>query len=619
MENKNLFQEFPATSTQEWKDKIVKDLKGADYKKLLWKTGEGFETQPFYRSEDINELPHIEVLPGEFPFIRGNNVESNKWLIRQDIVVKDVAVSNKKALEIRMKGIDSLGFIFNNAQDVSQDDMEQLLQNIRADVMELNFISDHPVAVLKGFDALAKKYNRDLDKIRGSVNYDPLGKLTQHGQFNVSEEADMNVLAELFEAGTHLENVHYISVNAEVFHNAGSGIVSEMAFALASGAQYLQWFSDKGLDIDRAASAIRFNFAVGGNYFMEVAKFRALRYLWAKIVNAYGINDVEYAKMFIHCSNSSWNKTLYDPYGNLLRTTTETMSSLIGGVDSMCVLPFNAVYEESNEISERIARNQQLILKGEAHFNEVVDPAAGSYFVENLTDQLIQQSWKLFLEVDEKGGYIEAFKQGFIQQKVKSEASEKDKLIAQRRKSILGTNQFPNINEHLENINPIVFGGIESNDTAYEKLSPYRAAQAFESLRYQTDQYAQNHPRPKAWMFTYGNLAMRKARSQFAGNFFGCAGYEIIDNPGFSSIDEGIAAAKAEQAEVVVLCSSDAEYADMALPVFEALKDEAIIVLAGYPGDLIDSLKARGFSNFIHIKTNVLEELKRYQQLLGIK
>ncbi len=620
MDNKKLFQEFPATSTQDWKDKIIKDLKGADYdKKLVWKTGEGFNAQPFYRGEDIQELSHTEVLPGEFPYLRGNRLANNQWLVRQDLQVKDLKQSNKKALDIRMKGVDSLGFVFENGYKPNQEDLEKLLNHLRADVLELNFTSENPVEVLQALDGLAKKYNRDLDQIKGSVNYDPLGQLSVSGSFKISEEADMSVLGDLFKAGTHLPNVHRLTVNADVFHNAGSGIVSEMAFALASASQYMQWFADNKYDIDQAAASIRFHFSVGSNYFMEVAKFRALRFLWSKIANAFGISHVEHAKMFIHCSNSTWNKTIYDPYANMLRTTTETMSSLIGGVDSMAVLPFNAVYEDSTEFSERIARNQQLILKGEAHFNEVVDPAAGSYYVENLTDQLIKKAWDLFLEVDELGGYIEALKQGFIQKKIREEADIKNNKIAQRRQSILGTNQFPNINEQLDNIAEEVLGQTDQSSNEYEALPAYRAAQAFENLRYQTDQYSKNNKRPSAWMFTYGNLAMRKARSQFAGNFFGCAGYEVVDNPGFKTLEDGIAAAKKDKPEIIVLCSSDAEYADIAIHVYEALKDSCTIVLAGYPKELMDELKAKGLTNFIHVKSNVLEELKRYQNILGIQ
>jgi methylmalonyl-CoA mutase len=348
---------------------------------------------------------------------------------------------------------------------------------------------------------------------------------------------------------------------------------------------------------------------------MEIAKFRAARYLWSKIVNAYGLSDSDNATMFIHCTNTQFNKTVYDPYVNMLRSTTETMSAVLGGIDSMTVLPFNAIFEESTNFSERIARNQQLILKGESYFDKVVDPAAGSYYIENLTNNIIHETWKLFLEVQEKGTYLEAFKQGYILRKIKEEASAKDLEIAQRKRSILGTNQYPNNIEVLLNIDEDIFK--ETNDTGI--LKPYRGALEFEKIRYKTDKYAVKNTRPRAWMYTFGNLAMLKARSQFAGNFFGCAGFEIIDNNVFTSLADGINTAKKIKPEIIVICSSDEEYAEIALPIFEALKNESIIVLAGYPVDLAEKLKTAGMANFIHLKSNVIEELKKYQALVGIK
>lgn len=615
MDDKKLFQEFPPITTEQWKEKIVKDLKGADYdKKLVWKTGEGFDAQPFYRSENLATVADLNSFPGGFPFTRGNKTNSNNWIVRQDIQVENVQSANEKALDIRLKGIDSLGFHLGN-QTLSFELIDSLLCNIRADVMELNFNTDFPLELVKIIDELAKKYNRDLDKIRGSVEFDPIGEYCLSVASQKNFDNKLSQLEDIVHAGSLLKNFHAITVDGSVFQNSGSGIVSQLAFTLAKGADYLTYLTNKGFEIDELAPNMRFHFSVGSNYFMEIAKFRAARYLWSKIVNVYGLSDAGNAAMFIHCSNSQYNKTVYDPYVNMLRTTTETMSSVLGGIDSMTVLPFNAVYERTTVFSERIARNQQLVLKGESYFDKVIDPAAGSYFIENLTNNIIHETWKLFLEIQEKGGFLEAFKQGFVLQKIQEEASAKDMEIAQRRRSILGTNQYPNTKEILQNIDENIFS--ESNEAGV--LKPYRGALAFEKLRYRTDKFAAKNKKPKAWMFTFGNLAMLKARSQFAGNFFGCAGFEIVDNNGFASVAEGIAAAKKAKPEIIVICSSDEEYAEIALPVFEALKNETVVVLAGYPAGLVEKLKAEGMTNFIHVKSNVLEELNRYQALVGIK
>jgi methylmalonyl-CoA mutase len=617
MDTSKLFNEFPPVSGDQWKEKITKDLKGADYeRKLVWRTGERFDLQPLYRQEALEHLDNLKVCPGDFPFLRGKQVKGNHWLVRQDINVKDIADANAKALDIRMKGVDSLGFVFDGDYKPSMEDIELLLQNIRADLMELNYDSSYPLEIVNIMDSLAKKYNRELDKVSGSVNFDPIGYRSLKGSFKNGKEKDFALLEQLLTSSKHLLKFHVLTIDVSGFQNSGSGIVSQLAFALAKAADYLNYLTEKGFEIDEVAPKIRFNFGVGSSYFMEIAKFRAARYLWANIVNAYGLNDADHASMFIHCENTHWNKTVYDPYVNMLRTTTETLSALIAGVDSMTVLPFDAVYAEPEEFSERIARNQQLLLKGESYIDKVNDPAAGSYYIEELTQQIITGAWELFLEVDEMGGYLEAFRKGFIQQRIAKEASAKNNAIARRKRILLGTNQYPNITEHIDDLNEQVIH--PSADADDEVLKPYRGAMGFEQLRYKTDQFSLVNPRPTVWMFTYGNLAMRNARAQFAGNFFGCAGFEIINNPGFENADAGINAALDANPDIVVICSSDDEYAENALKIFDALSDNTIVVLAGYPADLLDQLKDAGFTNFIHVRSNVLEELTEYQEQLGI-
>ncbi len=621
MSDKKLFKEFAPVLTSQWEEKIVKDLKGKPYGKLIKKTAEGFEIKPFYREEDLKNLSFINSLPGQFPFVRGNNVQQNSWLVRQDITVNNYKETNKKILDLSLKGVDSFGFVFPQGSNPGETELEILLENIRADILELNFSGGKPAKILQAVDTLAKKYNRDLEKLKGSLNVDPLGDYSLNGYFTSGEEENFALLPKLFKIGKHLPEFQLITINAHLFHNAGGGVVSELAFALAMGAAYMTYLTDKGISADEAASKISIHFAVGSEYFMEIAKFRAFKLLWSKMVNAYGLSNAENAKAHLHVSSSLWNKTMYDPYVNMLRTTTETMSALVGGINSMTVLPFNKVFSQSDDFSERIARNQQLILKEESYFDKVADPAAGSYYIENLTKELINQAWKLFLEIDEQGGYLSAFKKGIIQNRIEKEAAEKDRKLAFRKQSILGVNQYPNTTEHLGVLNDesILFpGSIEEDKIESQPLKPYRGAMAFEQLRYQTDKFAAENPRPKVWMFTYGNLAMRRARSQFAENFFGVAGFEIVDNAGFKTIDEGIEAARNSKPDIVVLCASDEDYETMALEAFKALKNDFIVVLAGYPSALVDKLKAEGLENFIHVKSNVLEELKRYQKMLEV-
>ncbi|MCD4729204.1 MAG: acyl-CoA mutase large subunit family protein [Bacteroidales bacterium] len=619
-----IFTEFSSVSAKEWEDVVQADLKGADYeKKLIWKTGEGFQVKPYYRSEDLKNIDFLDTLPDEFPYIRGERKNRNNWHIRQDIIVDDIKKANKKALDVLMKGVTSLGFILDPKFEPTLDDIEQLCQNIYADAVELNFICFHnSLKVVRHVEKLVKKYNRRLDKIFGSVDFDPLGQYVLKGKFPESADASFDQAKSMIETANHLPNFKVITVNGKYFQNAGATIVEELAFSLAQGVNYLTQLTERGLSINDIAPRMKFQFAVGSNYFMEIAKIRAARMLWAQIVHSYGPCCDAKTKMFIHSFTSDWNKTAYDAYVNMLRTTTESMSSIIGGTDSLTVNPFNTIYEKSSDFSERIARNQQLLLKEESYFDKVIDPAAGSYYIENLTSSIAEETWKLFLKVQEKGGFLEAFKSGFIQKIIKETAQKRDMDIATRKEVLLGTNQYPNPTEFKkEKIESTVFKAFDCTDknAEVETLKTYRGGQAFEELRYKTDVFARSNKRPKVFMLTMGNLAMRRARSQFAGNFFSCAGYEIIDNNGFKTVEEAAKACLNEKADIAVICSSDDEYADIAPKLYDLLNEKMIVVVAGYPKAILEELENKGLKYFIHIKTNVLETLKIFNKELGIK
>ncbi len=626
MEHKTnkLFSEFPPVNTSQWEEVVMKDLKGADYaKKLIWKTAEGFDVKPYYRAENLNEIPWLNTFPGDFPFVRGNKVSGNNWLVRQDIAVDDIARANAKALDILMKGVDALGFRLECKKNYTIEQIEALLKNIRADIAEINFYgTSQQLEIVKMMDELVRRYNRPLDKIFGSVNYDPVMRFSRRGVWYENQEADFNRASELIKAATALPNFRVIGVNAHLFADAGASIVQEMAFGLAVGVEYLTRLVGKGFFIGEVAPKMKFNFGVGSNYFMEIAKYRAVRMLWAQIVNAFGLNDARNGRMFIHATNNSWNFTLYDPWVNALRTTTGTMAAVLGGVDSFTVRPYDIAARKSSDFAERIARNQQLILKEESYLDRIADPAAGSYYIENLTMLLMEDAWELFLQIDEEGGFVESLKKGLIQKQINESAARRNTNLASRREVLLGTNQFPNFTERLSDVLPAELFKVEDKTepgATIETIKIYRGAMEFEQLRYLTDRFSVQNKRPVAWMFTFGNLAMRKARANFASNFFACAGFAIQDNAGFATIEEGIKAVKEEKPEIVVICSSDEEYEGNAQAIFEALHQEAVVVLAGQPVGLADTLRAAGMQHFIHVKSNVLETLRAFQQQLGMK
>lgn len=616
MDTKKLFDEFLPVSTEAWEETITADLKGADYeKKLIWKTLDNFKVKPYYRSENLTDLNYLEGVPEQFPFVRGYK-EDNDWLIRQDIIVTDCKSANQKAKDAIERGAQSVAFIkFGN----NEYGVKALVDGIDLNRVEVNFVCDDTKMLLQMADDLLeiisiKKFNRE--KVSGSFDCDPLKTLLLKGCCAGGEQASFDVLKLLIEKTKELPKFQVIGVSGAFLKNSGASITQELGFALSCGVEYLNQLTDRGLKADVIAKKIRFNFGVTGSYFPEIAKFRAARLLWAHIVKSYEVCECA-GIMTIHAATSFINNTLYDPYVNMLRTTTESMSATLGGVHSLTVNPFNAAYEMSNDFSDRIARNQQIILKEESHFNKVADVAAGSYFIENLTNEIAQQAWKIFMDTEEEGGFLTAIKAGSVQTAIETMADTRRKNMSTRREILLGTNQFPNFTEQIKDEVcecALVPADCTCEGAYIRTLKPFRLANEFEKLRLATDS---NAKRPMAFMLTIGNLTMRKARAQFACNFFACAGYEVVDNNGFETVEEGVKAALDRQAEIIVLCSSDEEYATFAPAAFEAINHKALFVVAGNP-ECTEELKAKGIQHFIHVRSNLLEVLKDFNKALGI-
>lgn len=615
-QKEKLFSEFAPVSTEDWVAKITADLKGVPFeKKLVWKTGEGFNVNPFYRLEDIEGLKTTESLPGEFPYVRGTK-KDNDWKVRQNIEVGCFKAANEKALDILNKGVTSLGFVIKG-DDVNKENIAALLKDVCPQAVELNFNTclckaEQLIAILA---EVYKEKGADLEKCYGSVNYDPFKKPLIKGKENANW---VESAAAVLKAGAALPKYRVLAVNAFNLNNAGAFITQELGYALAWGNELMAKLTEAGFTADEVAKNIKFNFGISSNYFMEIAKFRAARWLWAEIVKAYAPACDCACKMLAHAQTSAWNMTIFDAHVNLLRTQTEAMSAAIAGVDSITVRPFDQTYQASDDFSERIARNQQLLLKEESHFDKVVDPSAGSYYVEVLTNSVADVAWKLFLDVEEKGGFAALANAGEIQKSVNASNEARHKNVATRREVLLGSNQYPNFTEvaaeKIQESASCCCGGGHCGEATITALDFSRGASEFEALRLATEKSGKT---PKVFMLTIGNLAMRLARSQFSANFFACAGYKIIDNLGFETVEAGVEAAVKAGAEIVVLCSSDDEYATFAPEAYKALAGRAEFVVAGAPACMED-LKAVGIEQFVNVKSNVLETLKAFNAKLGI-
>ncbi len=611
-----LFSEFPPVSNEEWMEVVTRDLKGAPFeKKLVWRTKEGFNVQPFYRAEDIEHLPTKDVLPGQFPYVRGTKADNN-WLVRQDIAVQgDIKQLNTNIKCVMERGANSLGLHFVD-ECVNAATIQEMLAGIDLDKLEINLYArrDLTVQLIEATKEALKALGADLGKVRGSFGFNPF-RHTLGAGVRWSEWVETSV--EVLKAAEPLTQFTCLSFQSVDLVNAGAYIYQEIGYALAAGADMLAKVSEKsGKSISEVAERIRFEMGIGSNYFMEIAKFRAIRWLWALIVRSNDEKASDRAtKAVVHAETSRWNKTIYDAYVNLLRSMTETMSATIAGVHSVTVNPFDKHYNpKGSDFSRRIARNQQLLLKEESHFDKVVDPAGGSYYIEHLTQAIAEQGWKLFLEVEEQGGFAKLANEGKVQEAVNASNEARHKAVATRRENLLGTNIFPNFTETAtEETRAIDNSKVEGKEiTALDKR---RGASDFEELRLATEASGKT---PKVFMLTIGNLAMRLARSQFSSNFFGVAGYKLIDNLGFETVQEGVDAARKAGADIVVLCSSDDEYAEYGPQALEALKGEMPLVIAGAPA-CMEELQAKGIEHFVHVKANVLETMQKFNELMGIK
>lgn len=673
-ENKkqDLFGQFPHMSRKEWEEQASKDLKGKPVDRLKWRSYEGFELEPIYFREDIETLSYLtSSAPGEYPYTRGTKRSDNQWSVCEWISDKDIRDASKNAFNAIENGADAITFksCFGQKNITGiplhrLEDMDRLLDGVDLDNIRINF--DPGVAGLEIFGlflASAEKLGVPPGSLSGSLYYDPLRELAVHGELKNSIEQVYDRLAKLVNyTTTTVPHYRCVCVDSAEFHESGASMVQELGFALAKGVDYIANLTQKGLKIDTVASNMFFSFSVGSNYFMEVAKFRAARTLWAKLVKQFSPSEESSMEMIIHARTELWNKTVFDPYVNMIRATVESIVAAVSGCNSISVIPMDQTYEQPTEFARRMARNTQHIIKEESYFDRVIDPVAGSYYAENLTDKFIDHAFELFLEIEKNGGYTECLKSGFIQERIASIRQARNRDIEKRKLVLLGTNQYPDNQEKMlkyikqgENVSPLVLSGNEVDESALggpenlkylfsnrnvtvgdllthgnesghpgvKKIEPYRGAEIFEQIRFATEEFTGGNEakRPGVFLLKFGNLASRNARASFSANFFGCAGFRIIEDLGYDDIVQGIDAAVKSGAGIVVLCSSDKEYGEINSDHCSAIRgsDSGVrIVIAGYPEDDIERLSNAGVDDFIHLRSNAVEILTKYQRILGI-
>ena len=410
-----LFSEFKAATAQDWKNQVVKDLKGTEFEKLIWQNANnnGFDINPFYSSEDISA--------------KNNSLHTNTdWDVCEQITVTNEQEANARALKALEGGASGLSFYI-----LKKIDTKVLLKGISLEhIYTQFFISNDALHVLDDLKNYYGKINPHDGKLKCFINIDPICLFTFYGEWHVDEEKDISVLKQLA----------HIPVNVSLYQEAGANTITELACGLAHTNEYFTYLANQQVLKDKT---LHFIFSIGSDFFTEIAKLRAFRKLIALLQEQYQTNF----NIHIHAQTSQQNKSHLDAYNNMLRSTTEGMSAVIGGCNSLCILPYDETFGDVSAFSSRIARNQQFVFKEESYLNKVADISAGSYYIENLTEEIAAKAWSAFKHIESKGGFIACLKTNHIQDKIKQEADVLVQKFKEEKIVLVGVNKFQNTKE----------------------------------------------------------------------------------------------------------------------------------------------------------------------------
>ena len=620
-----LFDDFPSISKESWKKQVEKRFaKLGSYEDFIWHTEDGIAVEPFYTEEEAGGVSFREnQLPGEFPFVRGTHEKDNTWLLTEEIKLTAPKDAARDALAAIRGGADSLTFI--PERKIKRGVIETLIKDIDPLRISINFaLREDPEKVCALFISSCRKKGVDTRELGGAFFFDPLSELLTRGSLATALDKRVEKIAE---AVGYLSDAApgyaAFSVKSSTFKDSGATITQELAFTIAAAVEYLVMLRQRGVDADRACRHLVFSFATGSSYFAEIAKLRAARALWASVAEKFAPASPESAKMRIHCRTTTFNKTIYDSHVNIPRATLEAMASVIGGTDSLTVEPFDAPYREPDEFSRRVARNIQLLIKNESRLDVVTDPGGGSYHIEKLTQSISQKSLELFQEIEKKGGYLECLRSGFVQNTVQSSREKTLLDISRRKKTLIGTNEFPNPLERMtRHIRKTASAEKEIDDSTrtVEPLAESRAAQDFEKIRLLSEKLAEKTGEaPKVFLLHLSDSPQTGARSVFSMNFFGCGGFEVVDGTENPGIDQGVAAALRESPLAVVVCGSDEDYEQSAEEAIRKLKNEKAEIKAVVPGgaqNTLEKLAQAGADDFIDAGSDICQVLEKYQQSL---
>ncbi len=630
-----LLSGFAPATDADWRKVAEESLDGAPFeKKLITRTPEGIDLQPIYTRRDVEPSAADGSWPGLAPYTRGADALGSRphgWLICQELGCSAPADFNAALREALERGQNAVQLSVASSPDgrgLKLDtlaDVDAALHGV--DLAAVPLFAAAGVTALP-LAQLLHTWLRSQDKaaeLHGGLLADPLTTLVRRGALpgRLGEALDDMATLTTWAQREGLR-LRTIGVDAGQWAEAGGHAVQELAFGLATGIDYVRALDARGVRIDDAAPRVLFTFSLGSSFFMEIAKLRAARLLWARAVQAAG-GSTEAQRLVSHGRTSRWNKTVLDPHVNLLRATTEACAGVIGGCSGLQVGAFDECYRAPDTFSRRLARNLQIILQEECQLGAVVDPAGGSWLVESLTRQLAAKAWALFQEIERRGGMAAAIRAGYPQELVKKNADERIAAVESRREGVIGTNLHPNLKEKLPAADSVVAATPSgAAEAAVPTITPRRRAEPFEVLRRRAEaQLARTGRRPTVFLAGFGPRKQHAARADFAAGFFAAGGFETISGKGLDSPAGAAQVALESGAPIVVICSTDETYPTIVPPLAQALKAESkppLVVLAGLPAapELQAQFKSAGVDAFIHLRANCAQLLATFQDKLGL-
>ncbi len=633
----DLKEDFPTPTYEEWKEAAVSFLKGAPFdKKLKTKTYEGITLEPMYFRSDVGELAGSNKFPGEGDFLRGTGTTgylNRSWEICQETSCSTAEEFNSITKKEIAKGITAIspklmtgsGFTLS-----TEEEFKTAFEGIN--------LNEWPVYVNTGSSViktleLLKKYAADkgieLADVKGAFEADPVGILAEYGCIGAETEKTFDDMAASVKwAIDNKSSLRTVGVDSTAYVNAGASAVQELSYAFTTAVEYINRMLDRGLSIDEVAGRVRFTMAVSPNFFMEIAKFRAARVIWSKIVKSYGGSE-ESAALYVHARTSAYSQTKYDPYVNMLRTTTEAFSAVVGGVNSIHTSAFNEITGKEDDFARRISRNVQIILKEESHMDQLIDPAGGSFYIEKLTEEILNAAWKGFQAIEADGGMVEALKTGAPQKAITEVAEKRWADTAKRKAKVVGVNMYANTTEEKPeafveraSVEEIAAKMAESSDFKVDALNIHRIADKYEGMRDDVFAFNEKEGRnPKLFLANMGGLGQYKARADFTKGFFETGAFEVVYPKGFATPEDAAKAAVEAGVDAVAICSTDDTYPEIVPAFIKALgdaKEKLPVILAGFPKDQIDAHKEAGVDEFIYMGADNYGIISRLHKRIGV-